>query len=55
MGEGWVGVSVSTGTERVAESTPPLPLPIKGRGIQSIALHPRQPVGMVAGVAEQFV
>jgi len=34
MGEGWVGVNASTGTARVAESTPPQPLPIKGRGLE---------------------
>jgi len=34
MGEGWVGVNVSTRTERGSESTPPQPLPIKGRGFE---------------------
>jgi len=32
MGEAWVGVNVSPDTELVSESTPPQPLPIKGRG-----------------------
>ena len=41
MGEGWVGVNASTGTERVAESTPPQPLPIKGRGEEVEALAAR--------------
>jgi hypothetical protein len=32
MGEGWVGVNLSTAPDAIAYATPPQPLPIKGRG-----------------------
>ena len=34
MGEGWVGVNVNEARSLSGDSTPPQPLPIKGRGFQ---------------------
>jgi error-prone DNA polymerase len=53
-GGGQGGGGLSAGTARVAESTPPLPLPIKGRGVISSSLLPlRLGLRMVRGIANE--